>query len=50
MKRPTGKRKPIRFLPPSPPDNDTETERLLRAILETLKSIRAILLRNEGVG
>lgn len=38
-------RKPIAFLPPSPPDNDTEGDRLLRAVLQTMKDIRVILLR-----
>jgi hypothetical protein len=41
----TKPRKPIAFLPPSPPDHETEGDRLLRAILETMKDIRAILLR-----
>jgi hypothetical protein len=49
MSKPRKARKPIIFLPPSPPDHETEGDRLLRAILETMKDIRAILLRNEGM-
>jgi hypothetical protein len=41
----TKPRMPIIFLPPSPPDHETEGDRLLRAVLQTMRDIRVILLR-----